>query len=50
MKYKKIMLEMAEEIAKLRIECDLEWGEYEGDNSETYNPQKIVEKYIKEVE
>jgi hypothetical protein len=48
MKYKKIMLAMAEEISRLRIDNDLEWGEYAGDYSEYYNPEKIVEEYIKE--
>lgn len=48
MEYKKVMLEMAKEIAKLRRDNDLEWGQYDGDYSDYYNPKKIVEEYIKQ--
>lgn len=36
---------MAEEIANLRIECDLEWGEYEEEN---YNIENIIKDYMEE--
>lgn len=50
MKTKKILKLMAEEISKLRIETDLEWGEYAGENADYYNIDKIIEEFIKESE
>lgn len=38
---------MAEEIAILRRECDLEWGEYEEEN---YKVENIIKDYIEEFE
>ena len=50
MKYKKIMKLMAEEISKLRIETDLEWGAYYGENADCYKVNKIIEEFIEECE
>lgn len=44
-KFEKIIKEMAQEIADLRRECDLEWGEYDERN---YNVENIIKEYKEE--
>lgn len=46
----KVIKAMAEEISSLRINNDLEWGEYEGENADYYNVDKIIEEFMKEFE
>ncbi len=43
----KIVNAMAEEIGKLRKECDLEYGEY---NEEDYKVENIIKEYTKDFE
>lgn len=46
-KYEKMILEMANEISKLRFDNDLEWGEFAAE--ETYKIENIIKEYEKEV-
>lgn len=45
-KYEKMILEMANEISKLRFDNDLEWGEYAAE--ETYKIENIIKEYEEE--
>ena len=45
-KYEKMILEMANEISKLRFDNDLEWGEFTAE--ETYKIENIIKEYEKE--
>lgn len=45
----KIIVAMAKEIAALRKNNDLEWGEF-CDDKDYYDYKKIIEKFKKEVE
>lgn len=46
----KIIKAMAEEISSLRINDDLEWGDYKGEDSDYYNIEKIIEEFKERVE
>lgn len=43
-KYEKMILEMADEISKLRFDNDLEWGEFTAE--ETYKIENIIKEYM----
>ena len=45
-KYEKMILEMANEISKLRFDNDLEWGEFAA--KETYKIENIIKEYEEE--
>lgn len=45
-KYEKMILEMANEISKLRFDNDLEWGEFAAE--ETYKIENIIKEYEEE--
>jgi hypothetical protein len=45
-KYEKMILEMANEISKLRFDNDLEWGEYAAE--ENYKIENIIKEYEEE--
>lgn len=45
-KYEKMILEMANEISKLRFDNDLEWGEFVAE--ETYKIENIIKEYEEE--
>lgn len=46
----KVIVAMAEEISSLRINDDLEWGDYQGEKADRYNVQKIIEEFKEMVE
>ena len=45
-KYEKMILEMANEISRLRFDNDLEWGEFAA--KETYKIENIIKEYEEE--
>lgn len=46
----KVIRAMAEELSSLRIESDLDYGDYQGDNADRYNVEKIIEEFFKNFE
>lgn len=44
-----IIRAMASEIAKLRTIIDIDYGEYQGDNADIYNIEKIIEEFKGEI-